>query len=322
MDVCGKAMGRPDPVMHAFSVDVEDWNNSTVLALEGVPARVTEAVVVCTERLLDLLASYNAKATWFVLGEVADAFPGLVRRIAEGGHELGVHGYHHTPVWQLDRAGFEKATRQAKRAVEAAAGVDAWGYRAAAFSLGVRTPWAFEVLAAMGFRYDSSLFPFQGRRYGDRNVSLEPEWIPTASGSLLEIPLSVVDVAGLRLPCCGGGYLRHFPLAYTRWALKAIGRRRRAVFYIHPYELDLGYDCRYFAEHLKHTRWWRWLWIRFSQRHGRRHTETKLRWLLDHAAVGPIRKCFEGELARGDAPDGCGTKGENPGWTFQAGQCR
>ncbi len=289
-------MSRP---AHALSVDVEDWYSGTVLALEGHVAPPTDAVERNSRRLIELFAAHGAKATWFVLGEVAEAFPRLVRHIAAEGHELGVHGYHHQLVWEMEAGQFRQDVLRAKQAVEAASGQPSVGYRAAAFSLGERTPWAFEILVEAGFRYDSSSFPFGERRYGAADAPLGPHWLTTARGRLLEIPLSVVEVGSWRLPCCGGGYLRHFPLAYTRWALRQLERsRRRAVFYVHPYELDHQYNSRYLSECLQRTPPWRRAWTRWAQYHNRSRTEPKLRWLLSHASVGPIRTCFEQELTQ------------------------
>ncbi|MCB1128333.1 MAG: polysaccharide deacetylase family protein, partial [Verrucomicrobiae bacterium] len=249
----------------------------------------TESVVRNTERLLGLFADLGVCATWFFLGEVADAFPSLVRRVAEGGHELGVHGYHHHRLHELDPAGFRSSIRRAKDAIEQAGGQRVLGHRAVAFSLCRETWWATEILAELGFQYDSSVFPFRGVRYGMSGAPLSPYPVRTRRGTLWEVPLSVVRWAGLRIPACGGGYLRHFPLAFTRAALRCLEReRRRAVVYLHPYELDVDYDAGYLRQWLPAVSHRRLRWLRWTQYRRRAGTIPKLRRLLAEFSFGTL----------------------------------
>ena len=120
------------------------------------------------------------------------------------------------------------------------AGGEVVGHRAAAFSIVPETAWALEELADLGFRYDSSVFPFAGRRYGWAGFPRHIHWRNLAGGQTIgEVPMSVVSVLGRALPACGGGYLRHFPYAFTRWAMRRVTRERPAIVYLHPYEMDL-----------------------------------------------------------------------------------
>lgn len=275
--------------VHALSVDVEDWYSAGVLALSGQVVPPTEAVVRNTEVLLALFAEHGVLATWFVLGEVADAFPNLVRRIAEAGHELGVHGYHHHRLFELTPETFREAARRAKEAVEQAGGQRVRGHRAVAFSLSPVTWWALEILAALGFEYDSSVFPFRGRRYGLPDAPLRPYKIQTERGALWEVPLSVVSLGRLRFPCCGGGYLRHFPLSCTRAALRRIEREARAaVVYLHPYELDLDYDAEYLRQRLPNVSRARLEYTRFLQYRRRALTAENLHRLLEEFRFGTL----------------------------------
>lgn len=282
-------------MIHALSVDVEDWNNVAVLARCGKVVPPRPMVVRNTERMLELFQAQGAKATWFVLGEVAAAYPGLVRRLAEAGQEIGIHGYHHHNVFDLTEEQFRDYVRRAKDTVEQLTGQPSRGYRATSFSIRPEVWWAFDVLAELGFEYDSSIFPIRGRRYGIPDAPLVPYVERCRQGPLLEIPMSVMDFGPVRLPCCGGGYLRHFPLAYTRLALRHLERRGRpAVFYLHPYELDESFDGEFLANQFQaNLRRAPWVYLQYR---GRAGTVAKLHWLLAHHAFVPISECFHQAL--------------------------
>lgn len=279
-------MTRPT---HALSVDVEDWYNGLVLVCDDRVVPPTPAVVRNTEALLALFAERGVRATWFLLGEVAAAFPGLVARIAAGGHELGVHGFHHFRIQRFNPATFREAIRRAKETVEQAGGCAVLGHRAVAFSVTARTPWVYEVLAELGFRYDSSVFPFAGRRYGMAGAPLVPYQISTGHGAIQEVPLTVVRFGPIRLPCAGGGYLRHFPYWWTRLGLRRCeGEGRAGVIYLHPYEVDLAYDEAFVRRELPHVAPRRLAQIRRSQYRHRERTVPKLRRLMAEFSFAPV----------------------------------
>ncbi|MHB1310035.1 MAG: polysaccharide deacetylase family protein [Limisphaerales bacterium] len=268
-----------------------------MLLISGRVVPPTGKVQRNTERLLQLFDDCDVKATWFVLGEIADAFPSLVRRIADAGHSLGVHGYHHHPAYKLTRTEFRNSLRNAKEAVEKASGKKVVGHRAVAFSLGSRTPWAFDVIKELGFQYDSSIFPFKGRRYGVADAPLVPYTIQTESGPILELPLSVLEYGLLRLPCSGGGYLRHFPTVYTHMAFRALTRLERSgIIYIHPYEVDVEYDAFYFQMLKGRIARLQFKWVRYMQYRNRCWTISKLRYLLSHHNFSNIEEVFRGSL--------------------------
>lgn len=229
---------------NVFSVDVEDYFQ--VGAFEDLIRRDTwdsfeRRVEANTERLLALCAEHGVLGTFFVLGWVAERCPGLVRAIAEAGHELASHGHDHRRVTEMDRDQFRQDVRRAKRAVEDAAGCEVLGYRAPNYSMARDTLWALDVLLEEGFAYDSSIFPTRHRRYG---MASFPRFAWAARGRgrelLLELPISTVRLGGVALPFLGGAYLRHFPFAYVRWGLRRVNRdeRRPAVLYTHPWEID------------------------------------------------------------------------------------
>lgn len=233
--------GTTPNTVNVLTVDVEDYFHTEALAL-AVPRKnwdqMPTRVVGNTQRLLELLAGRNVRATFFILGWVAERFPKLVREISQLGHEVGCHSYWHRPIYQLSPAEFRADTQQAKRAIEDAAGVPVCGYRAPSFSLVPGTEWASEILVELGFSYDSSVHPIRHDLYGNHTAPRQPHRI--ASGALLELPVATLRFGGTNLPVGGGGYLRLLPYAYTRWGLTQLNQREglRAVVYLHPWEID------------------------------------------------------------------------------------
>lgn len=224
---------------HALTIDVEDWHNATILQCTGRITPPTSAVVNNSLALLKLLEEFQAKATWFFLGEVAEAFPDLVRRVAQAGHEVAIHGFHHQPLYMFDAATFRAQILRARDAVEKACGRTVLGHRAVDFSLRSDTEWALGVLAELGFLYDASLFPAKLPRYGLNRAPLNVHRVALPNGrSILEVPVSVADVLGLRVPFAGGGYFRILPFVLTRILFALTAHRRRVVFYLHPCEIE------------------------------------------------------------------------------------
>jgi polysaccharide deacetylase family protein (PEP-CTERM system associated) len=170
---------------------------------------------------------------------VAEAFPGLVRRVAEAGHEIGVHGFHHHRPDMLPPETFRESIIRAKEAVEQAGGAAVMGYRAVAFGINLGTRWVLDVLSEAGFKYDASVFPMRLPRYGYKEAPTEPHWVQTTGGGwIYEIPITVCRFPGFRLPFAGGGYFRLFPYWLTSLLMKWESRRRQVVFYFHPYEIE------------------------------------------------------------------------------------
>lgn len=228
---------------HVFTVDVEEYFQvhafrDLVLRDEWVcyPSRVE----VATERLLQLLDEVDARATFFVLGWIAERHPALVRRIDEAGHEVASHGYGHEQAGELGREAFRRDARRSKELLENVTGREVLGYRAPRFSLQADTRWMLDVLAEEGYRYDSSLVPARMAGGGGYpGAGRWPQIVPTAAGRLLELPLTTARWAGLTLPAAGGAYLRHLPYSLIRSGFRqAEEKGRPGVFYIHPWELD------------------------------------------------------------------------------------
>ena len=232
-------MRRPSII----SVDVEDYFQVGAFAAaiprdswNAYPSRVEQN----TTRLLDLFDELRVKATFFVLGWTADHFPNLVRQIVERGHEPACHSYWHRLVYRLTPDQFRRDSVRAKDAIEQAAGVQIYGYRAPSFSITPGSTWALDILRELGFLYDSSIFPVRHDVYGFRAAPRCPFRLETSSGELLEFPLATFRLpGGAALPVAGGGYLRMMPAWYTRAGVRQAWREGLTVVsYVHPWELD------------------------------------------------------------------------------------
>jgi polysaccharide deacetylase family protein (PEP-CTERM system associated) len=192
------------------------------------------------ELTLELLHDSGNTATFFILGWVAEHYPALVRRIAEAGHEIACHSNAHQQVFRLSREQFRDDSLRAKDLLEQSGGVTVEGYRAPSFSIVRESMWGLDVLAELGFRYDSSIFPVRHPNYGIDNAPLDPFLVETASGPLVEFPMPALSVGGRRAPFGGGAYLRLLPYWYTKWAIERYSAEtdNAAIIYAHPWELD------------------------------------------------------------------------------------
>ncbi len=241
-----------NPQRSVFTVDVEDGVSIAMRDAFSVESEQTGRVVNLTTKILELLDNYKTKATFFVLGQVAEKFPKLVKQIADEGHELGVHGYDHLQFFRMTRKeAFNEITR-AKKLIEDISGDEVLGHRAPAFSITPETQWGLDVIAEAGFIYDSSVMPIRGNRYGWQHFPREITRIKTAGNrELIEVPMSTITILGQRVPVCGGGYLRLSPKWITQKAFERVTKNRSAIVYLHPYELDTERYPNYYFEQLK-----------------------------------------------------------------------
>ena len=233
---------RTTPVVNAMTIDVEDYFHVSVF--DGlVPRHTWDALEsrVCanTERLLRILDDSGTRATFFVLGWVAERYPSLVRDIFAQGHEIASHGYEHRLVYDLTPQAFRDDIRRSKHLLESAIGGPVIGYRAPSYSVTPRSLWALDILIEEGFRYDASIFPIHHDRYG---IPISPRhpYVVQRAGALMEAPASTVRWGPFNLPIGGGGYFRILPYAWTRWGINRLNTRERApaIFYLHPWEID------------------------------------------------------------------------------------
>jgi len=232
------------PWKNVFSVDVEDYFHAESFS-DIVPRAQWDSyesrVENNTRRLLDLCSEARTEATFFVLGWVAERFPALVREIAARGHEIACHSYWHRLIYKLDRNEFREDTHRAKQAIEQAAGVEVCGYRAPTYSIVISSLWATEILAELGFTYDSSIFPIHHDNYGIPAAPRFPFPIRTASGCLLEYPIATFLIGSRAFPFGGGGYLRLLPRWYNQFGLRqAQAEGLPVISYTHPWEIDPG----------------------------------------------------------------------------------
>ena len=235
---------RPD-VVSAFSVDVEDYFHVEAFRHVVDPAdwgSMEQRVEPNTRRLLGLLNEFDVKATFFVLGWVAERRPNLVKDILEAGHEVGIHGYDHRPITTMTPSGFREDIRRAKGIVEDITGQPVLGYRAPTYSVVKDTLWALDVMLEEGLRYDSSIFPIVHDRYGIPDAQRYP-WVEERGDDRpSEFPISTIRLVGRNLPFVGGGYLRLLPMPYVRWGMRRVIRSegRPTMVYVHPWEIDPG----------------------------------------------------------------------------------
>jgi polysaccharide deacetylase family protein (PEP-CTERM system associated) len=201
-----------------------------------------DRLVPSTHWLLEQLARFSARATFFVVGEIARHNPGLVRAIHAAGHEVASHGWDHRRVLAMSPAAFRQDIRQSKEILEDVAGTAVRGYRAPTFSIVRQTAWAIDVLAEEGMLYDSSIYPVRHDRYGVPAAPRVPFRLRGLRHDLLEIPPATLRLCGVNAPMGGGGYFRLFPLFLTRWALRQLRASCSppvAMLYFHPWEFDL-----------------------------------------------------------------------------------
>ena len=233
----------PRTPLNAFTVDVEDYFQ--VSAFEGaVPREAWETVAPRIDEglsgLLDLMDRGGVRGTFFILGWVARRRPELVRSISARGHEIGCHSLEHRLVYSQTPADFRADLREALGALQDATGRPCTAYRAPTFSITKKSLWALPILAEEGIRLESSIYPVLHDRYGIPGAPRFPYRPLPDLPDFVEFPPSTFRLLGMTLPCAGGGYLRIYPPALTRFALRQINEndRQPAVVYVHPWEFD------------------------------------------------------------------------------------
>lgn len=237
---------RSNCTPHIFTVDVENWYDGIpCLSLQGLStgSRFTGNL----ERMIALLSERDVRATFFWLGEVASEHPELVRKVMDSGHEIGCHGWDHTPVELLGPDRFRWDTGRALETIASITGEPVLSYRAPFFSVGKKTMWALDVLCELGIKYDSSILPARSWRCGYPKFPRGITRITTGSGVVTEVPVSTVTASGTRVPVGGGAWFRILPMWFTLRGFSSLAAEgTTGVFYIHPWELDTGQPLRMF----------------------------------------------------------------------------
>ncbi len=230
-------------MFNALTIDVEDYYHVT--AFESFIAAhewdLLPSRVECnTMRLLEILDYYRVKATFFVLGWVAEKNPSLVREIHNQGHEIACHGYAHKLVYTITPERFRMDVKKSKSIIEDSIGTRIKGFRAASFSFIESSLWALDILIEEGFLYDSSIFPIHHDRYGIPYWQRFPHYISRNGSGIYELPPSTIKVFKNNIPIAGGAYLRFLPLSLITRGIKRINtiESKPAVLYVHPWEID------------------------------------------------------------------------------------
>ncbi len=228
----------------AVSFDVEEWFQTQAAESHypsGDWATMESRLVEPMQYILAALARFRCRATFFFLGWVVERMPDLARRVLEEGHELASHGYGHGRITFQERAGFAEDLQRAEEAFRRAGLPSPRGYRAPSFTIVRETTWALGELSARGYRYDSSVYPMFRHRYGFPRMPLQPFIFQGEGFSLLELPMAVAPVLGLKLPVAGGAYMRFLPgLLFEALLRRVADSGRVPVLYLHPWELDDG----------------------------------------------------------------------------------
>ena len=227
---------------NVLSIDVEDWFH--ILDSPAVPSiarwsSLESRIERNLEELLTLLDSFSVKATFFWLGWAAERHKGLVQKCQRAGHEIASHGYGHVLAYEVGRKAFAEDIRRGKAVLEDIIGKEVLGFRAAGFGTKDDTQWTFEEVRAAGYIYDSSVFPASRGHGGMLQSLLEPYIVKTESGDLVELPQSMIELAGKRVSFFGGGYLRLSPKWLIKWGIKKLHKAGRPlIVYLHPREID------------------------------------------------------------------------------------
>jgi len=269
-------------MINLLTIDVEEWFHTSALApyigieqWEHLESRLVSNV----HRFLEILATYRTRATFFILGWVAERYPGLVREIDSLGHEICSHGYYHRLIYHLTPAQFKDFLVRSKLILEDIVGKPVHGYRATSFSVVKKTLWALDLIKEAGFTYDSSIFPIS---YHDiYGIKGSPRFPFRHENGLIEIPPSTLRIFGRNLPLGGGGYLRLYPYWLTGLGVRRVNQGGYpAMVYLHPWELDPG--CPRIKQADRRTR--------FRQYFNLNKTEARINLLLSQFRWGPIRE--------------------------------
>jgi polysaccharide deacetylase family protein (PEP-CTERM system associated) len=277
---------------NAFSIDLEDcFCNEFLLKYLSEDFDMNKAydqVTLATDGLLKLLNKYDIKATFFILGKVAEKIPDYVKMLHESGHEIGSHAYSHTMLNKLGKAGFEEELKRSTAIIRSATGEQPLGFRAPSFSLDQSTAWALEVLEKNGYRYDSSIFPIRSMLYGVPKAPLIP-YKPSIEditkhdpdGKITEFPITVLK-SFTNIPVAGGFYLRSLPSWFLSYSVRQVNRDRPVIIYIHPWETYKD------TIRLKAS-----LFARFEAYFGIKSTLYKMERLFNKYKFAPVREVLD-----------------------------
>jgi polysaccharide deacetylase family protein (PEP-CTERM system associated) len=283
--------------LNALSVDLEEYfqvsNFEQIIDRKSWPA-LPSRVAASTHQLLDSFDATGSRATFFVLGWVAERAPELVREIAERGHEIACHGYGHQLVYDIGPERFREDIQRARKVIEDATGITPHGYRAPSYSITERSLWALDILVEEGFDYDSSIFPIKHHRYGIPDFPRLPVRIQLEGGrSIREFPMTTLPAGRTKLPLAGGAYLRFFPPALFRWGFRRlIAAGEPIVLYVHPWEIDPEQPVQDVS-----------LKVRINHYYNLGRTQKRLEGLLQEFSFQPLETVLEDLEAHSGLPN-------------------
>lgn len=230
-----------DKTAFTLSIDWEDFGQLLGRDHTGVlTPPLPKTIDRQTDLILSLLDETGKKATFFVLGMLAEHRPDLVKKIAAEGHEIGIHGQHHIRMNTLNYDQAYADLRDSQKLVTDIIGGPVYGYRAPYFSVNETNLYVLEILSELGLIYDSSIFPIKLANYGIANFPRTDTLYQLPNGKqIVELPLTVLDWRNKKLPVAGGGYMRAFPAFIQKKFFRKLDEQKQDVMlYMHPYEFD------------------------------------------------------------------------------------
>ncbi len=236
-------MNAAGTMRNALTFDVEEYFQVSAFEKQISPSdwdKWPSRVEATTNGLLDLLAQFNVKATFFTLGYIAQNHPMLVRRIVSDGHELGCHGMQHVRISEQTQVEFREDISRAKQILEDCVGTAIQGYRAASFSINRANFWAFKEMEEAGFIYSSSIYPVQRDLYGIPDAPRVPFNPHESNPGFIEIPISTTRIIGRNYPVGGGGFFRLYPYSFSKFLVRRVNNaeKMKVNMYFHPWEFD------------------------------------------------------------------------------------
>ncbi len=285
--------------VNILTLDIEDWSQSSPEVFDNprtlpIPPPTIRAVAN-TRRLLKILQEHKTRATCFILGSLAEAYPSLISEIRDCGHEIASHGYYHFPVYRLKPDEFKADVAASLEHLERITGEKIKGYRAPYFSITGGTEWALRILADLGIEYDSSVFPLNRRYYripgwgGAQHAPRYPRLLGLGERRLLELPPTTVRIMGQNLPFAGGAFLRFLPISLFRQAIRFTNQNGYpGILYLHPHDLDNQHlRCSSFGTPFRKRL------LRWGLNAGRGSNERKLRELLSEFSFTSVREWLD-----------------------------
>lgn len=225
-----------------LTLDVEDWEHANFFQLAGKELEIKNSVKSLNYKMdsnieiwINTLHEYDVKSTCFVLGEFAQRFPHVVKKLFQAGHEISSHGYTHDLIYTMSQSQFREYLKKGLGILGDLLGIQPMGFRAPSWSVNEKTPWFCDELAAQKIIYDSSLFPMKTPLYGHGAVGLKPFW----EGGVFRVPATLFEIGALRIPFASGAFFRIMPLPLIQFGLKrALRKNLPSMVVLHPRELD------------------------------------------------------------------------------------